>query len=53
MQKSPLKLRVWTMRFASVRSGSLAGLLKKFAQFSPDFIAEGRGDQAPAHREAL
>ena len=24
---------------------SLAGVLTKFAQFSPDFLAEGRGDQ--------
>ena len=31
----------------------LAGVLKKFARFSPDFLAEGRGDQEQAEREAL
>lgn len=31
----------------------LAGVLKKFARFSPDFMAEGRGDQEQAEREAL
>ena len=32
---------------------SLAGVLKKFAKFSPDFMAEGRGDHEQAEREAL
>ena len=32
---------------------SLAGVLTKFAQFSPDFMAEGRGDQEQAERDAL
>lgn len=31
----------------------LAGVLKKFARFSPNFMAEGRGDQEQAEREAL
>lgn len=31
----------------------LAGVLKKFARFGPDFMAEGRGDQEQAEREAL
>lgn len=31
----------------------LAGVLKKFARFSPNFLAEGRGDQEQAEREAL
>lgn len=31
----------------------LAGVLKKFAQFGPDFMAEGRGEQEQAEREAL
>lgn len=32
---------------------SLAGVLKKFAKFSPDFMAEGRGDQEQAERDPL
>ena len=32
---------------------SLAGVLSKFAQFSPDFMAEGRGDQGQAARDSL
>lgn len=32
---------------------SLAGVLTKFAQFSPDFLAEGRGDQEQAERNPL
>lgn len=32
---------------------SLAGVLRKFAKFSPDFMAEGRGDQEQAEREPL
>lgn len=32
---------------------SLAGVLAKFARFSPDFMAEGRGDQEQAERDAL
>lgn len=31
----------------------LGGILKKFAKFSPSFMAEGRGDQEQAEREAL
>jgi len=31
----------------------LGGVLKKFARFGPDFMAEGRGDQEQAEREAL
>jgi antitoxin VapB len=32
---------------------SLSGVLAKFARFSPGFMAEGRGDQEQAEREAL
>ena len=32
---------------------SLAGVLRKFAKFSPDFMAEGRDEQEQAEREAL
>lgn len=32
---------------------SLSGVLTKFAQFSPDFMADGRGDQEQADRDAL
>jgi len=32
---------------------SLAGVLAKFAKFSPGFMAEGRGDQEQAEREPL
>jgi antitoxin VapB len=32
---------------------SLSGVLKKFAKFGPDFMAEGRGDQDQADREVL
>jgi len=32
---------------------SLAGVMAKFARFAPDFMAEGRGDQEQAEREAL
>ena len=31
----------------------LTGVLEKFARFGPDFMAEGRGDQEQAEREAL
>ena len=31
----------------------LSGVLAKFARFSPDFMAEGRGDQEQAERDAL
>jgi antitoxin VapB len=31
----------------------LTGVLKKFARFEPDFMAEGRGDHEQAGREAL
>ena len=32
---------------------SLAGVMAKFARFSPDFMAEGRGDQEQAGRDSL
>lgn len=32
---------------------SLSGVLAKFAKFSPDFMAEGRGSQGQAERDAL
>lgn len=32
---------------------SLAGVMAKFAKFSPDFLAEGRGDQEQAERDPL
>jgi len=32
---------------------SLAGVLNIFAQFSPDFMAAGRGDQEQAERDDL
>lgn len=32
---------------------SLAGVLSKFARFSPEFMAEGRGAQEQADRDAL
>ena len=32
---------------------SLAGVLKKFARFSPDFMAEGRGPQEQSEREKM
>lgn len=32
---------------------SLAGALERFARFSPDFMAEGRGDQTQADRDGL
>lgn len=32
---------------------SLSGVLTKFARFSPDFMADGRGDQEQADRDAL
>lgn len=32
---------------------SLAGVLSKFARFSPEFMAEGRGEQGQAERDAL
>lgn len=31
----------------------LTGVLEKFARFSPDFMAEGRGDQGQKERDAL
>lgn len=31
----------------------LVGVMAKFAKFSPDFMAEGRGDQEQAERDAL
>ncbi len=35
------------------RLRSLAGVLDKFAAFSPDFMAGGRGDQEQTEREGL
>ncbi len=32
---------------------SLSGVLAKFARFSTDFMAEGRGDQEQAERDSL
>lgn len=32
---------------------SFSGVLAKFARFSPDFMAEGRGDQEQVERDAL
>lgn len=32
---------------------SLSGVLAKFASFSPDFMAEGRGDQEQTERDTL
>jgi antitoxin VapB len=32
---------------------SLSGVLTKFAKFSTDFMAEGRGDQEQAERDSL
>ena len=32
---------------------SLAGVLERFKRFSPDFMAEGRGEQEPAERGGL
>ncbi|MQA41669.1 antitoxin [Rugamonas aquatica] len=40
------------LRIRPVRR-SLAGVLKKFARFSPDFMAEGRGPQEQSEREEL
>ncbi len=32
---------------------SLSGVLAKFAKFSPDFLAQGRGDQGQTDRDAI
>ena len=32
---------------------SLAGVMSKFARFSPDFMAESRGEHEQAERDAL
>jgi len=32
---------------------SLSGVLAKFASFSPDFMADGRGEHEQAERESL
>lgn len=32
---------------------SLAGVLAKFASFSPDFMSDGRGDQEQGERDSL
>ncbi|RBP18231.1 antitoxin VapB [Roseiarcus fermentans] len=34
-------------------SRSLAGVLAKFARFSPDFMADGRGEHDQAERDRL
>jgi antitoxin VapB len=31
----------------------LAGVMKKFARFGPDFMSEGRGEQEQGERETL
>lgn len=40
------------LRIRPVRR-SLAGVLDRFARFSPDFMAEGRGEQEQAERDTL
>jgi antitoxin VapB len=40
------------LRIRPVRR-SLSGVLAKFAQFSPDFMDEGRGAQEQAERDTL
>lgn len=40
------------LRIRPVRR-SLSGVLVKFAKFSPDFMAEGRGSQKQTPRDAL
>lgn len=40
------------LRIRPVRR-SLAGVLDRFAHFSPDFMAEGRGEQGQAERDTL
>jgi antitoxin VapB len=40
------------LRIRPVRR-SLAGVLTKFAQFSPDFMANGRGEQEQDDRDPL
>lgn len=40
------------LRIRPVRR-SLAGVLKKFAKFSPDFMVAGRGSQEQSEREEL
>jgi antitoxin VapB len=40
------------LRIRPVRR-SLSGVLTKFAQFSPDFMDEGRGAQEQAERDTL
>jgi antitoxin VapB len=32
---------------------SLVGVMERFARFSPDFMAEGRGDQKQQERDSL
>ncbi len=40
------------LRIRPVRR-TLAGVLKKFAEFSPDFMIEGRGEHEQADRESF
>lgn len=41
------------LRVRPAHTASLDGVLKKFARFSPDFLAEGRGLQEQDEREEL
>lgn len=40
------------LRIRPVRR-SLAGLMERFAQFAPDFMADGRGEHAQHERDGL
>ena len=40
------------LRIRLVKPRKLTGLMAKFAQFSSDFMADGRADQEQAEREA-
>lgn len=41
------------LRIRPAPKKSLAGVLRKFGRFSPDFLAEGRGSQEQDDREKL
>lgn len=41
------------LRIRPAPKKSLANVLRKFARFSPDFLAEGRGSQEQEDREKL
>jgi antitoxin VapB len=41
------------LRIRPAQKKSLAGVLKKFAKFSPDFMAEGREPQEQHERDKL